>query len=81
MKIEILGTGCTKCNILETATRRVADRLGVDYSLDHITDIMQITEYGVMMTPALAINGQVKLVGKVPDDAELERILTQSSSS
>ena len=81
MIIEILGTGCTKCNLLEATAKRVADRLGIDYSIDHVTDIMKITEYGVMMTPALAIDGQVKLVGKVPDDAEIERILTQQASS
>lgn len=76
MKIEVLGTGCAKCNLLESTTRKVADRLGLDYSLDHVKDIGRITEYGVMMTPALVIDGQVKVCGKVPSEAELEKLLT-----
>jgi len=75
MKIEVLGTGCAKCNMLENATKKVADRLGLDYTLDHVKDIAKITEYGVMMTPALAIDGQVKVTGKVPSEAELEKLL------
>lgn len=75
MKIEVLGTGCAKCNLLESTTKKVADRLGLDYTLDHVKDIGKITEYGVMMTPALAIDGQVKVTGKVPSEAELEKLL------
>jgi small redox-active disulfide protein 2 len=75
MKIEVLGTGCAKCNRLESTTRKVADRLGLDYTLEHVKDIRKITEYGVMMTPALAIDGQVKVTGKVPSEAELEKLL------
>lgn len=76
MKIEVLGTGCAKCNQLESTTKKVADRLGLDYTLDHVKDIGKITAYGVMMTPALAIDGQVKVTGKVPSEAELEKLLT-----
>ncbi len=76
MKIEVLGTGCAKCNLLEQTTRQVADRLGLDYSLEHVKDIVKITEYGVLMTPALVVDGQVKLTGKVPGADELEQILT-----
>ena len=75
MKIEVLGTGCAKCNMLENATRKVADRLRLDYTLDHVKDITKITEYGVMMTPALAIDGQIKITGKVPSETELEKLL------
>ncbi|MCA9256384.1 MAG: thioredoxin family protein, partial [Phycisphaerales bacterium] len=53
MKIEVLGTGCAKCRLLESAVRANVDRLGVACSIDHVTDINKITEYGVMMTPAL----------------------------
>ena len=77
MKIEVLGTGCTKCRALEAATRRAADRIGVDYTLNHVTDINKITEYGVMMTPALVIDGQVRIVGRIPSDAELASLLGQ----
>jgi small redox-active disulfide protein 2 len=75
MKIEVLGTGCAKCNLLESTTRKVADRLGLDYSLDHVKDIAKITAYGVMMTPALVIDGAVKCSGKVPTEPELEQML------
>ncbi|MCB9857873.1 MAG: TM0996/MTH895 family glutaredoxin-like protein [Phycisphaerales bacterium] len=75
MKIEVLGTGCTKCRLLETAAKAAADRLGVSYSIDHVTDINKITEYGVMMTPALVIDGKVRVVGRVPNDAELAKLL------
>jgi small redox-active disulfide protein 2 len=75
MKIEVLGTGCAKCNLLESTTKQVADRLGLDYTLDHVQDIGKITEYGVMMTPALVIDRQVKVTGKVPSEAELEKLL------
>ena len=75
MKLEVLGTGCAKCNLLEATTRKVADRLGVEYTLDHVKDIIKITDYGVMMTPALVVDGHVKVTGKVPSEAELEKIL------
>ncbi|RMF71117.1 MAG: thioredoxin family protein [Planctomycetota bacterium] len=79
MKIEVLGTGCAKCEALESAVRRVADRVGVDYDLTHVTDIGAITAYGVMMTPALVIDGQVRVAGAIPGDAELERLLREQA--
>jgi len=80
MKIEILGTGCAKCNALEATTRTVADRLGLDYELVHVTDLRKFASYGVMITPALVVNGQVKASGKVPSEAELTTILTTAAS-
>ncbi|HRW51892.1 MAG TPA: thioredoxin family protein [Phycisphaerae bacterium] len=77
MKIEVLGTGCAKCRLLESAVRASVDRLGVSCSIDHVTDINRITEYGVMMTPALVIDGQVRIVGRIPSDAELTSLLEQ----
>ncbi len=78
MKLEVLGTGCAKCNALETAVRRAADSLGLDYELEHVKDLSKFASYGVMMTPALVVNGQVKVSGKVPSEAELTTILTSS---
>lgn len=78
MKIEVLGTGCPKCHALADATKKVADQLGVTYTLEHVTDIGKITDYGVMMTPALVIDGAVKVVGKVPSESELNRLLQKS---
>jgi len=75
MRLEVLGTGCAKCNALETAVRAAADKLGVDYTLEHVKDILRITEYGVMVTPALVIDGQVKVTGKIPSEADLAKLL------
>ena len=76
MKIEILGTGCTKCNMLEAATKAAADQLGVSYELEHVKDLGKIAGYGVMLTPALVIDGQVRVSGRVPSEAELTTMLT-----
>ncbi len=76
MKIEILGPGCSKCDLLEATTKKAADKLGLQYELVHVKDISKIASYGVMMTPALAIDGKVKVVGKVPSEAEITTLLT-----
>jgi small redox-active disulfide protein 2 len=78
MTIEILGTGCKKCNQLEANAKAAADKLGVPYELVHVKDLTKIASYGVMLTPALAIDGQVKVVGKVPTEAEITTLLTSS---
>lgn len=74
-KIQILGTGCAKCHKLAENACQAADELGIDYELIKVTDIKDITAFGVMMTPALAVDGQVKLAGKVPDAEELKQYL------
>jgi small redox-active disulfide protein 2 len=78
MKIEILGTGCAKCNLLEATAKKAADKLGVQYELVHVKDLGKIAAYGVMMTPALAIDGKVMVVGKVPSAAEITALLTSA---
>jgi len=78
MKIEVLGPGCPNCTALAAAVKASADRLGIDYELTKVTDIMKITEYGVMLTPALVINGQVRLSGRTAREAELAKILEQA---
>ncbi len=78
MKIEILGPGCPKCNLLEATTKKAADKLGMQYELVHVKDISKIASYGVMMTPALAIDGKVKVVGKVTSEAEITTLLTSA---
>ena len=79
MKIQILGTGCAKCNALATGAKAAADELGLDYELVKVTDLKQIAGFGVLMTPALAIDGQVKVAGKVPSATELKKILQGNS--
>ena len=76
-KIQILGTGCAKCNLLADNVKKIADSMGVEYELEKVTDIMKIMEFGVMMTPGLAIDGNVKAAGKVPKDEEIKKYLTE----
>ena len=75
MLIQILGTGCPKCKLLAERADLAARELGADYLLEKITDINQILAFGVMMTPALVVDGQVRLMGKVPDVAVLKKLL------
>jgi small redox-active disulfide protein 2 len=58
MKLQILGTGCAKCKALTTATEQAAQTLGLQYELEKITDINQIRSFGVMLTPALVVDGK-----------------------
>ncbi len=81
MKIEVLGTGCAKCNALEQAVRQAADKLKLDYTLEHVREIKKSASYGVMMPPALVVDGQVKVSGKVPSAAEIESLLSAAARS
>ena len=74
-KLQILGTGCPKCKKLAENSRQAADELGIEYELIKVTDINEIAGFGVMLTPALAVDGDVKLVGKVPDPEELKKYI------
>jgi small redox-active disulfide protein 2 len=69
-KIQILGTGCPKCKKLAENAEMAAKELGIEYELEKITKINDIMKFGVMITPALAVDGKVKIAGKVasPDD-------------
>jgi len=75
MKIEVLGSGCKNCNALENATGQALAALGMDVTIDKVTDYGEIMSYGIMSTPALAIDGEVKTVGRVPTVRELTEIL------
>ncbi len=76
MKISVLGTGCPKCKKLAEAAEAAAQELGVDYELEKVTDINDIMGYGVMMTPALAIDGKVVSTGKVLSVEETKKLLS-----
>jgi len=76
-KIQILGTGCPKCKKLAENTETGAKDLGIEYEIQKVTDINEIMKFGVMVTPALAVDGQVKLVGKVPSVEEVKNLLTE----
>ena len=74
-KIEILGSGCSKCNKLEELSRKAADELGIEYEVSKVKDINKIMEYGVMVTPALVVDGKVKVSGKVPSLEDLKNFI------
>lgn len=75
MMIEILGSGCAKCKKLEDITKEAVDELKVDAFVNHITDIKAIMNYGVMSTPALVVDGVVKVAGKLPSKDEIKKII------
>jgi small redox-active disulfide protein 2 len=75
VKLQILGTGCAKCEKLRELTEKAAQELGIEYEIEKITDLNDIMSYGVMMTPGLAVDGVVKSSGKVPRVAEIKKML------
>jgi len=74
-KIQILGPGCLKCKKLAENAETAARELGIDYELEKVTEINDIMAFGVMMTPALVVDGQVKVSGKVPEKEEIKEML------
>jgi len=75
-KLQILGMGCPKCKKLAENAEAAARELGIDCELEKVTDIEEIMKFGVMMTPALAVDGEVKVSGKVPDPDEIKEMLS-----
>lgn len=76
MKIQILGTGCMKCNKLAELAQAAAEDLQLDFELEKIEDLNQIMAFGVMLTPALAIDGEVKVAGRLPSATEIKQMLS-----
>jgi len=74
-KIQILGTGCSKCEKLAANAEAAAKELGIEYQIEKIKELSEIMKFGVMLTPALAINGTVKTVGKVPSPEQIKEML------
>lgn len=74
-KLQVLGTGCAKCNALTQATEKAAQALGLQYELEKVTDLQRIMGFSVMMTPALVVDGKVKVAGKVPSVEEIKTML------
>jgi len=74
-RVQILGTGCAKCEKLKHNAEEAIKQSGVEATVEKVTDITQITSFGVMMTPALAIDGEVKLVGKVASPDDIQKLL------
>jgi len=76
IKIQILGTGCPKCKKLSENANAAATELGIEYELEKVADINEIMKFGVMVTPALVIDGEVKVAGKVPSPADIKAMLS-----
>lgn len=75
MLIQILGTGCPKCMKLEENARQAATELGLDFEVAKVKDLQQIMAFGVMITPALVVDGVVKVAGKVPGVEDIKSLL------
>ena len=74
-RIQIFGQGCAKCGKLALATEEAAKSLGIEFSLEKVSDLVQIMNHGIMLTPALAVDGEVKVVGRVPGVEEIKKML------
>jgi small redox-active disulfide protein 2 len=77
MLIQVLGTGCAKCTKLAEQAEEAAKKVGVDYTLEKVTDISKIVAMGVMTTPALVVDGKLKCSGNVPSVEQLGKMLKE----
>lgn len=76
--LQILGTGCPNCKKLAENTEEAAKSLGIPYRMEKVTEITQIMAFGVMSTPALAVDGTVRFAGRIPATEEIKRILASA---
>ena len=76
--IQVLGSGCAKCNALEAAVQAALHELGMDDTIEHVTDFAQIAAYGVMTTPALLVDGKVVSYGKVLSQEEARALIQKA---
>ncbi|AQS59630.1 thioredoxin family protein [Desulforamulus ferrireducens] len=77
MEIKVLGTGCKKCTEVEKLVREVLAEINVPANVEKVEDIAQIVQYGVMLTPGLVINGKVKVSGRVPNKADIKKLIEE----
>jgi small redox-active disulfide protein 2 len=80
MRIQVLGSGCANCKELTKRTEHAVQLLGLNVSVEKVADLSEILKFGIMTTPALAIDGAVKVAGRVPTEAEIQTILTTALS-
>lgn len=80
MEIKVLGTGCARCKQLEKTVRQAVDELGVDASVEKVTELPDIMAYGIMSTPGLVIDGEVRLTGRVPKLEEMKSLLSRAGA-
>ncbi len=77
-KLHVLGSGCAKCNHLMEVTTKASEELALDCEIEKVTDFMRFADFGVMVTPALVVDGKVKVSGRVPPLEEMKKLLTGS---
>jgi small redox-active disulfide protein 2 len=77
LSVKVLGSGCSKCSLLEKYTIEALEELGKSYNLEHVQDYVEIAKYGVMQTPALVVNEKVVASGRVLSRAELKQLLAK----
>ena len=75
MQLTVFGPGCSRCKALAQVTEQAAKELGVPYQMNKVTDLKQIMALGVMMTPALVVDGKVKVAGRVPSVEEIKKLI------
>ena len=75
MKIEILGSGCAKCKSVEKLVRNIVEELGIQADIVKVEDLQEIVNRGIMMTPAVFIDGEAKIVGRVPSADEIKKLI------
>ena len=78
MKIQILGMGCPRCRQTEANVKEAVNNLGIEAEIEKVTDINKIVDFGITITPALAIDGEVKFSGKIPLVEEIEEVLNKN---
>jgi len=74
--IQILGPGCQKCQVLYEHVKHATEALGIECTIEKVTDISAIMSYGVMSTPALVVDGKVKVAGRVPSASQIKEMLS-----
>ncbi len=77
MELKILGTGCKKCRLLEQHTRQAVEKLGLEADIEKVEDIAAISEYNILQTPALVVDGEVRVSGKIPSARDIVKLLSE----
>jgi small redox-active disulfide protein 2 len=77
-KLHVLGSGCAKCNRLMEVTTKASEELALDCEIEKVTDFLRFADFGVMVTPALVVDGEVKVSGRVPPIEELKKLLCEA---
>lgn len=78
MKIQVLGSGCKKCKELYERTQKAVQSIGIDATVEYITDVKKLLEMGVMSSPVLAINGNPVLVGVLPEVEKIKQVISEN---